>query len=79
MNARAMQLIIWSFLRQREAGGREDADQPPPDKSGYNLFNPTPETLMRELTPDGRTRPKARTPWMRVISRSKWITPRYAG
>lgn len=24
----------------------------PPDKSGYNLFNPVPENLMRELNPD---------------------------
>ena len=24
----------------------------PPDKSGYNLFNPVPENLMRELSPD---------------------------
>src|SRR5512140_1526866 len=29
-----------------------DADKPPPDKSGYNLFHPTPHDLMRELTPD---------------------------
>ena len=24
----------------------------PPDKSGYNLFNPVPENLMRDLSPD---------------------------
>ena len=30
----------------------EDADKPLPDKSGYNLFHPTPHDLMRELTPD---------------------------
>jgi len=29
-----------------------DAEQPLPDKSGYNLFNPTPGNMMRELTPD---------------------------
>lgn len=29
-----------------------DADKPVPDKSGYNLFNPTPPGLMRELEPD---------------------------
>lgn len=26
--------------------------QPPPDKSGYSLFNPTPATLLREFTTD---------------------------
>jgi len=30
----------------------EDTGKPPTDKSGYNLFNPTPLTLMRELSPD---------------------------
>jgi len=33
-------------------GADEGTDKPPPDKSGYNLFNPTPIALMRELTPD---------------------------
>src|ERR1039458_221434 len=30
----------------------EDASKPLPDKSGYNLLNPTPDEAMRELTPD---------------------------
>ena len=30
----------------------EDAAEPPPDKSSYNLFNPTPRALMRELSAD---------------------------
>lgn len=30
----------------------EDVDKPLPDKSGYNLFHPTPRGVMRELTPD---------------------------
>ena len=30
----------------------EDAVKPLPDKGAYNLFNPTPRELMRELTPD---------------------------
>jgi hypothetical protein len=39
----------------------EDAGKPRPDKSGYNLFHPTPSGLMRELTPD---RPdKAESPY----------------
>ena len=33
-------------------GADEDTGKPPPDKSAYNLFNPTPLELMRELTPD---------------------------
>src|SRR5208282_2636340 len=30
----------------------QETNSVPPDKSGYNLFNPVPENLMRELTPD---------------------------
>ena len=30
----------------------EDTDKPLPDKSAYNLLNPTPVALMRELSPD---------------------------
>ena len=30
----------------------QEANNLPPDKSGYNLFNPVPENLMRELSPD---------------------------
>lgn len=29
-----------------------DATEPPPDKSGYTFFNPTPRALMRELSAD---------------------------
>src|SRR5947207_2540338 len=29
-----------------------DADKPAPDKSGYNLFHPTPRDMMRELSAD---------------------------
>ena len=32
--------------------GDEETNKPPADKSGYNLFNPTPLELMRELSPD---------------------------
>ena len=35
-----------------ETAAAEDAEKPLPDKSGYNLFNPTPSNMMRELTPD---------------------------
>ena len=30
----------------------QETNGAPPDKSGYNLFNPVPENLMRELSPD---------------------------
>ena len=30
----------------------EDSEKPLSDKSGYNLFNPTPSNMMRELSPD---------------------------
>jgi hypothetical protein len=53
MNARATLFIVLTGLCARATmAGAENADQPPPDKSGYHLFNPTPDTLMRELTPD---------------------------
>ncbi|HUA69367.1 MAG TPA: transporter [Candidatus Saccharimonadales bacterium] len=32
--------------------GAQETNGIPPDKSGYNLFNPTPTALMRELSPD---------------------------
>lgn len=30
----------------------QETNSVPPDKGGYNLFNPVPENLMRELSPD---------------------------
>jgi len=30
----------------------QETNSVPPDKSGYNLFNPAPENLMRDLSPD---------------------------
>jgi hypothetical protein len=48
-------LILAAFSCLLAAAGTaaaEDADKPLPDKSGYNLFYPTPHVLMRELTPD---------------------------
>ena len=30
----------------------QETNSVPPDKSSYNLFNPVPENLMRELSPD---------------------------
>jgi Putative MetA-pathway of phenol degradation len=48
-------LVLAAFSCLLAAAGTaaaEDADKPLPDKGGYNLFNPTPRELMRELTPD---------------------------
>jgi len=48
-------LILAAFSCLLAAAGTavaEDAVKLLPDKSGYNLFHPTPHDLMRELTPD---------------------------
>jgi hypothetical protein len=34
------------------AAAAQETNNIPPDKSGYNLFHPTPESLMRDLSPD---------------------------
>jgi hypothetical protein len=34
------------------AAPAQETQSVPPDKSGYNLFNPVPENLMRDLSPD---------------------------
>src|SRR5579862_9271022 len=34
------------------SAGAQDTDGIPPDKSVYNLFNPTPDKYMREISPD---------------------------
>ena len=40
------------YLVGTETASAEDAEKPLPDKSSYNLFHPTPDNVMRELTPD---------------------------
>src|SRR2546426_10587184 len=40
-------LCFW--LLPASDANAEDADKPTPDKSGYNLFHPTPRDMMREL------------------------------
>ena len=42
--------LLLSLAAAGEAA--QEADSAPPDKSGYNLFNPVPENLMRGLSPD---------------------------
>jgi hypothetical protein len=44
-------IASWLFLGWIASGVRAQ-EAPTPDKSGYNLFNPVPENLMRELSPD---------------------------
>jgi hypothetical protein len=43
-------ISLWLVGTLRAAA--ENAAEPLPDKSGYNLFNPTPRGLMRELSAD---------------------------
>lgn len=44
-------LAAWLFFGL-VAFGVGAQETPPPDKSGYDLFNPVPDTLLRELSPD---------------------------
>jgi hypothetical protein len=44
-------ITAWLFLGCIAFGVRAQ-EAPTPDKSGYNLFNPVPENLMRDLSPD---------------------------
>jgi hypothetical protein len=41
--------LFWTFLAVACAG---DEGEPLPDKSSYNLFNPTPKQFMREMSAD---------------------------
>src|SRR5438445_7128969 len=43
-------LCFW--LLPASDANAEDADKPTPDKSGYNLFRPTPPDMMREMSAD---------------------------
>ena len=42
---------VWLFFGLIAFGVRAQ-ETPAPDKNGYNLFNPTPEEYMREMSPD---------------------------
>ncbi len=46
-----MAIASWLFLGWIACGVRAQ-EASAPDKSGYNLFNPVPENLMRDLSPD---------------------------
>jgi len=48
---RGFLLSIW-LTGMVVAASDNDVGKPPPDKSGCNLFNPTPDGAMRELSPD---------------------------
>jgi hypothetical protein len=45
-------LVILGCLVCAAVADEDDTNKPSADKSGYNLFNPAPLDLMRELTPD---------------------------
>ena len=45
-------VLALCWLTRVACAADADATNPPPDKSAYNLLNPTPETAMRELSPD---------------------------
>jgi hypothetical protein len=50
---RVVAVILASFwLAGAVQAADESSDKPPPDKSAYDLLNPTPEDAMRELSPD---------------------------
>ena len=44
-------VAAWLFFGLIAFGVRAQ-ETPTPDKSGYNLFNPTPDDYMREMSPD---------------------------
>lgn len=43
---------VWLAALVAATGTARPADEPAPDKSGCNLFQPVPETKLRELSPD---------------------------
>lgn len=45
-------LVLVAVLGVAPVSRAPAQDTPLPDKSGYNLFNPVPEALMREMSPD---------------------------
>jgi len=45
-------VLVSCWLARAVRAADEGVDKTPPDKSGYNLLNPTPEDTMRELSPD---------------------------
>ena len=49
---RSAVLILHGWLTGLVRAADDVVDKPPPDKSGYNLLNPTPEDAMRELSPN---------------------------
>jgi hypothetical protein len=44
--------IIWLAVQVVASASAQETNSAPPDKSGYNLFNPTPDEYMREISPD---------------------------
>jgi hypothetical protein len=44
--------IIWLAVQVVASASAQETNAVLPDKSGYNLFNPTPDEYMREISPD---------------------------
>jgi hypothetical protein len=49
---RHIAIIIWLAVRVAASAAAQETNAVPPDKSACNLFNPVPDDLLRELTPD---------------------------
>ncbi len=52
LNTAAFVLVVSPMIAPAFRMLAQETNSVPPDKSGYNLFNPVPENLMRELSPD---------------------------
>jgi outer membrane putative beta-barrel porin/alpha-amylase len=48
----AISALLLCWLMDGARAADESVDKAPPDKSVYNLLNPTPEDAMREMSPD---------------------------
>jgi hypothetical protein len=47
-----LDLVVCLFVAAELHTAAQETKAVPPDKSGYNLFNPTPDEYMREMSPD---------------------------
>jgi hypothetical protein len=47
-----LDLVVCLFVAAELHTAAQETNAVPPDKSGYNLFNPTPDEYMREMSPD---------------------------
>src|ERR1039458_2338197 len=47
-----LDLVVCLFVAAELHMAAQETKAVPPDKNGYNLFNPTPDEYMREMSPD---------------------------